>query len=65
MLMQKKEKRESKAVKSLPKVASSAKDIAAEKKNLRFNIDGEEITMEEMLLRSKEGGAGKGGRGVK
>ena len=67
MLMQKKVEREKKSQKSVPKVAGGAKVIAAEKKATRV-IDqdtGLEISMDEFLAKSKEGGAGKGGRGHK
>ena len=50
-------------VKSVPKVARSAKYLAQLKKEAKV-IDpytGELVTMDEMMARSKEGGAGKGG----
>jgi ribosomal protein L30E len=45
--------------KNVPKVVQSAKYIMAEKKTLKFidPITGEEMTMDEALNRSKEGGA--------
>ena len=66
MLMQRKAEKAKKTAKSVPKVALGAKGIQAEKKTMKvIDDDGKEITMEEMLERSKEKGAGKGGRGTK
>ena len=46
--------------------AGGAKAIAAEKKASKVqDEDGNWITMDQFLAKSKEGGAGKGGRGVK
>ena len=46
--------------------AGGAKAIAAEKKASKVqDEDGNWITMDQFLDKSKEGGAGKGGRGVK
>lgn len=54
----------SKSTKSVPIWIGSSKDIAASKKDMKMVDDqGNEITMGEMMEKSKEGGAGKGGRG--
>lgn len=61
MLEKKKDVRDTKAVKAVPKVVVSAKFIMADKKNLKVvDQDGQEISMDELQKRSKEGGAGKG-----
>ena len=63
MLKSRKVEREKKAVKSLPKVAASGKQIAQEKKEAKVtDEDGNVITMEEMLAKSKQGERGKGGQ---
>ena len=52
------------STKSVPTWIGSSKDIAAAKKNQKMiDDDGNEITIGEMMEKSKEGGAGKGGRG--
>lgn len=61
MLEKKKDVRTDRAVKAVPKVVVSAKFIMADKKNLTvLDQDGQEISMDELQKRSKEGGAGKG-----
>ena len=47
--------------KNVPKVVRSSKYITALKKDAKMiDEDGNEITLEEAMQRSKEGGAGKG-----
>ena len=56
MLKIHREKKEKKTVKNLPMVAASGKTIAAEKKNAKImDEDGNLVSMEEMLARSKKG----------
>lgn len=63
MLEKQRETRVSRAQKAVPKVVVSAKYIMADKKTLKvIDDDGKEITMDELQKRSKDGGAGKGGR---
>jgi hypothetical protein len=66
MLQQREIERVKKSTKSIPLAAGGAKAIAAEKKASKVqDEDGNWITMDQFLAKSKEGGAGKGGRGVK
>lgn len=59
MLEKKKEARQSAAVKAVPTFVQSAKFIMQDKKNLKVkDADGNEITMDELQNRSKDGGAG-------
>ena len=55
LLEKKKEARIITAVKNVPNVVQSSKYLQAEKKTLVLIVDGEEVTMEEMQARSKEG----------
>ena len=58
--------KDKKSTKSVPLAAGGAKAIASLKKEQKVkDDDGNWISMDEMLKRSKEGGAGKGGRGGK
>lgn len=66
-MLKKKEREKVIIEKFVPITSRSSKHIQDAKKVAKM-IDpftGELITMEEMMNRSKEGGAGKGGRGVK
>lgn len=66
MLEKKREKKASTAVKSVPMYIQSSKEIAANKKNVVVRDEfGEEVTLSTLMERSKEGGAGKGGRGAR
>ena len=58
-LLEKKKTAKVQVEKSVPKVVQSAKYIMAEKKTLRFidPVTGEEMSIDEALNRSKEGGA--------
>lgn len=58
-LLEKKKVAKQAVEKHVPKVVQSAKYIVAQKKTLKFvdPVTGEEMTMDEALNRSKEGGA--------
>ena len=66
LLEKQREVRTTKITKSVPTFNQSSKEIAQMKKStIMKDTFGNELTMAEMMERSKEGGAGKGGRGVK